>query len=136
MCTTAAPPLHHGYVLLLHDACELLVARAEGSAAGVVLAGATDAFEELVEHSRRRPTPRPTAGGAPSPQTLGPQVSSVPASSVQRPHRFIRFRHLPSVIWAASTVGGVAVFLAAHVTSGVFERAALITHPDAVPKSR
>lgn len=37
-------------VLLLDDACELLVARAEGSAAGVVLAGPTDAFEELVEY--------------------------------------------------------------------------------------
>ena len=38
-----------GAVLLLDDACELLVARAEGSRAGVVLAGPTDAFEELVE---------------------------------------------------------------------------------------
>ena len=37
-------------VLLLDDACELLVARAEGSAAGVVLTGRTGAFEELVEY--------------------------------------------------------------------------------------
>ena len=37
-------------VLLLDDACELLVARAEGSAAGVVLRGPTAAFEELVEY--------------------------------------------------------------------------------------
>jgi hypothetical protein len=37
-------------VLLLDDACELLVARAEGSAAGVVLTGRTGAFEELAEH--------------------------------------------------------------------------------------
>ncbi len=35
-------------VLLLDDACEQLVARAEGSAAGVVLTGRTGAFEELV----------------------------------------------------------------------------------------
>lgn len=34
-------------VLLLDDACELLVARAEGVAAGVVLTGRTGAFEEL-----------------------------------------------------------------------------------------
>lgn len=37
-------------VLLLDDACELLVARAEGSAAGVVLTGPMRAFEELVEY--------------------------------------------------------------------------------------
>ncbi len=37
-------------VLLLDDACELLIARAEGSAAGVVLTGRTGAFEELVEY--------------------------------------------------------------------------------------
>ena len=37
-------------VLLLDDACELLVARAEGSRAGVVLTGQTGAFEELVEY--------------------------------------------------------------------------------------
>jgi len=37
-------------VLLLDDACELLVARAEGTAAGVVLKGSTTAFEELVEY--------------------------------------------------------------------------------------
>jgi hypothetical protein len=37
-------------VLLLDDACELLVARAEGTAAGVVLKGSTAAFEELVEY--------------------------------------------------------------------------------------
>ena len=36
--------------LLLDDGCELLVARAEGSAAGVVLAGSTAAFEELVDY--------------------------------------------------------------------------------------
>jgi len=38
-------------VLLLDDACELLVARAEGSAAGVVLTGRTGVFEELVEYA-------------------------------------------------------------------------------------
>ncbi len=37
-------------VLLLDDASELLVARAEGSAAGVVLNGRTGAFEELMEY--------------------------------------------------------------------------------------
>ena len=37
-------------VLLLDDACELLVARAEGSRSGVVLTGQTGAFEELVEY--------------------------------------------------------------------------------------
>ncbi len=37
-------------VLLLDDACELLVARAEGSVDGVVLMGRTGAFEELVEY--------------------------------------------------------------------------------------
>lgn len=37
-------------VLLLDDACELLIARAEGSRAGVVLTGRTSAFEELVEY--------------------------------------------------------------------------------------
>lgn len=37
-------------VLLLDDACELLVARAEGSRAGVVLTGRAAAFEELVEY--------------------------------------------------------------------------------------
>ena len=37
-------------VLLLDDACELLIARAEGSAVGVVLTGRTGAFEELVEY--------------------------------------------------------------------------------------
>lgn len=37
-------------VLLLDDACELLVARAESSAAGVVLTGRAGAFEELVEY--------------------------------------------------------------------------------------
>lgn len=37
-------------VLLLDDACELLVARAEGVAAGVVLTGRTGAFEELAEY--------------------------------------------------------------------------------------
>ena len=37
-------------VLLLDDASELLVARAEGSAAGVILTGCTGAFEELVEY--------------------------------------------------------------------------------------
>ena len=36
-------------VLLLDAACELLVARAEGSAEGVVLSGRTGAFEQLVE---------------------------------------------------------------------------------------
>lgn len=37
-------------VLLLDHACELLVARAEGRADGVVLTGTTDAFEELIEY--------------------------------------------------------------------------------------
>lgn len=37
-------------VLLLDDACELLVARAEGRSDGVVLIGRTGAFEELIEH--------------------------------------------------------------------------------------
>jgi hypothetical protein len=37
-------------VSLLDDACELLVARAEGSRAGVVLTGRADALEELVEY--------------------------------------------------------------------------------------
>lgn len=37
-------------VLLLDDACELLVARAEGSRAGVVLTGPAGAFDELVEY--------------------------------------------------------------------------------------
>ncbi len=37
-------------VLLLDDACELAVARAEGSAAGIVLTGRAAAFEELVEY--------------------------------------------------------------------------------------
>lgn len=37
-------------VLLLDDASELLVARAEGTAVGVVLTGPADAFEELVEY--------------------------------------------------------------------------------------
>ena len=37
-------------VLLLDDACKLLVARAEGTAAGVVLSGQISAFEELVEY--------------------------------------------------------------------------------------
>ncbi|HQZ33430.1 MAG TPA: hypothetical protein PK020_03345 [Ilumatobacteraceae bacterium] len=37
-------------VLQLDDACELLVARAEGSRGGVVLTGRTGAFEELVEY--------------------------------------------------------------------------------------
>ena len=37
-------------VLLMDDACELLVARAEGSSAGVLLVGSTSAFEELVEY--------------------------------------------------------------------------------------
>ena len=36
-------------VLLLDASCELLVARAEGSAEGVVLTGRTGAFEQLVE---------------------------------------------------------------------------------------
>jgi hypothetical protein len=35
-------------VLLLDDACELLVARAEGSSAGVILVGSASAFEELI----------------------------------------------------------------------------------------
>ena len=34
----------------LDDACDLLVARAEGVAAGVVLKGRTGAFEELMEY--------------------------------------------------------------------------------------
>ena len=37
-------------VLLLDDASELLVARAEGSAAGVILTGPAGVFEELVEY--------------------------------------------------------------------------------------
>jgi hypothetical protein len=37
-------------VLLLDDACELLVARAEGIAVGIVLTGRAGAFEELVEY--------------------------------------------------------------------------------------
>ena len=37
-------------VLLLDAACELLVARAEGSAAGVLLAGPAGSFEELIEY--------------------------------------------------------------------------------------
>lgn len=37
-------------VLLLDDACELLVARAEGTTFGLVLKGPTGAFEELVEY--------------------------------------------------------------------------------------
>lgn len=37
-------------VLLLDDACELMVARAEGTAVGVVLTGRMAAFEELVEY--------------------------------------------------------------------------------------
>lgn len=37
-------------VVLLDDASELLVARAEGSAAGVILTGRTGAFEELGEY--------------------------------------------------------------------------------------
>jgi len=37
-------------VSLLDAACELLVARAEGNADGVVLKGPTGAFEELVEY--------------------------------------------------------------------------------------
>ena len=39
-----------GGVLLLDDACELLVARAEGTAVGIVLTGGAGAFEELVEY--------------------------------------------------------------------------------------
>ena len=35
-------------VLLMDDACELLVARAEGSSAGVILVGSASAFEELI----------------------------------------------------------------------------------------
>jgi hypothetical protein len=35
-------------VLLMEDACELLVARAEGSSAGVLLVGNASAFEELI----------------------------------------------------------------------------------------
>ena len=37
-------------VLLMDDACELLVARAEGSSAGVLLIGSASAFEELIEY--------------------------------------------------------------------------------------
>ena len=37
-------------VLLMGDACELLVARAEGSSAGVLLVGNASAFEELIEY--------------------------------------------------------------------------------------
>lgn len=37
-------------VLILDAASELLVARAEGSSAGVVLAGTSGSFEELVEY--------------------------------------------------------------------------------------
>ncbi len=37
-------------MLLLDDACELLVARAEGVAAGAVLTGRTIAFEELADY--------------------------------------------------------------------------------------
>lgn len=37
-------------VLLLDAACELLVARAEGTAVGIVLSGRSGAFEELVEY--------------------------------------------------------------------------------------
>ncbi len=37
-------------VSLLDAACELLVARAEGTAVGVVLTGRSGAFEELVEY--------------------------------------------------------------------------------------
>ena len=37
-------------VLLLDVACELLIARAEGTASGVVLKGSTGAFEELIEY--------------------------------------------------------------------------------------
>ena len=37
-------------VLLMDDACELLVARAQGQSDGVVLAGRTGAFEELIEY--------------------------------------------------------------------------------------
>lgn len=36
--------------LLLDDACELLIARAEGRSAGVALTGRKGAFEELVEY--------------------------------------------------------------------------------------
>lgn len=32
------------------DACELLVARAEGSSAGVLLIGSASSFEELIEY--------------------------------------------------------------------------------------
>lgn len=38
-------------VLLLDEAGELLVARAEGSAVGVVLTGRTGAYEDLVDHA-------------------------------------------------------------------------------------
>lgn len=37
-------------VLLMGDACELLVARAEGSSAGVLLIGSASSFEELFEY--------------------------------------------------------------------------------------
>ena len=37
-------------VLLLDDACELLVARAEGTASGVVLKSSSATFEELIEY--------------------------------------------------------------------------------------
>ena len=37
-------------VLLMGDACELLVARAEGSSAGVLLIGSASSFEELIEY--------------------------------------------------------------------------------------
>jgi hypothetical protein len=37
-------------MLLMDDACELLVARAEGSSAGVLLVGSASAFEELTEY--------------------------------------------------------------------------------------
>ena len=34
----------------MDDACELLVARAEGTYPGVLLVGSASAFEELIEH--------------------------------------------------------------------------------------
>jgi hypothetical protein len=37
-------------VLLMGVACELLVARAEGSSAGVLLVGSPSSFEELIEY--------------------------------------------------------------------------------------
>jgi Endonuclease/Exonuclease/phosphatase family len=37
-------------VLLIDDACEFLVARAEGSSAGVILVGSASAFEERIEY--------------------------------------------------------------------------------------